>query len=118
MGVPRGNLILGLPDPPGLSRVPYESLDSNLRVARMPTSFGRKIATFSLIGALIQGTMAPAAADWSYFRLKSPTGHVIGSENPPPPQSQISYFVLGPQSGTVGQSYAATSQITGATGVV
>lgn len=73
-----------------------------------------------LVAVLLQGTIAPAAADIPYFRLKSPIAQGIGNDGPstPPGQAQFSYLLSGPSSGTVGQSYAATPRVAGATGTV
>ena len=73
----------------------------------------------ALVAAAALMVLSPVeAAQWTYFRLKSPTGQVPVDPTPPPPQSQISYVVSGPSAGTLGQSYAATSQVTGATGTL
>ena len=86
----------------------------------MAVKFRTRATAVMLSAALLHGTIAPAAADWPYFRLKSSTGQVTGNDGPPHPpvQGQFSFFLSGPSTGTVGQSYAATPQVAGATGTV
>lgn len=77
-----------------------------------------RVSTALMLAAtLLQATIAPASADFPYFRLKSPAGQVI-EPSTPPGQGQLSYSISGPSSGTIGQSYAATSKIAGASGTV
>jgi Putative Ig domain len=64
--------------------------------------------------------LTPAeAAQWSYFRMKSPTGQIVDPGTPTNPGGQhISYSINGPSTATTGQAYSARSVVTGATGAV
>lgn len=77
----------------------------------------RKIVALLTAAALM--TLPPAeAAEFSYFRLKSPTGQLPNAPLPPPEQNHIALSFAGASTGTVDQYFSSTAQVTGSTGTV
>lgn len=78
----------------------------------------RKAVAIVTTAALM--SLPPAeAANFPYFRLKSPTGQTPDTvPPPPPPQEQIFLSFPNASNGMVGQYYNATAAVFGATGVV
>lgn len=77
----------------------------------------RKIVAVLTAAALM--TLPPAeAAQFNYFRLKSPTGQLPDTPPPPPVQDHIALSFDGDSIGTVGQYLNATAHVAGSTGTV